>query len=38
VAPLLTDVMLSELMFGKIVPRVVISSLDEFYDTDYELK
>jgi len=34
-----TDVRLPELMFGgEIAPGVVISSLDDFYDTGYELK
>jgi len=38
-AALPTDVRLPELMFdGKIAPGVVISSLDDFYETDYELK
>jgi len=39
VAALPTDVRLSELMFGgEITSGVVISSLDDFYDTGYELK
>ena len=38
-AALPTDVRLPELMFdGEIAPGVVISSLDDFYETDYELK
>ena len=39
IAALSTDVRLPELMFdGEIAPGVVISSLDDFYETDYELK